>query len=95
VPLRKEESRLGWLTRKAATAGFELVEVQGVDVVDAMQREPNVVRGRREGGVVTIEGVLFEGRLRVVDAQAFRAALVEGIGRGRAYGFGLLSVAPL
>lgn len=97
VPLRKEESRLDWLRRKAGMSGFEVVEVHGggAPVLDAMQREPTVVRGRRETGLVTIEGVLFEGRLRVVDAQAFRAALVDGVGRGRAYGFGLLSVAPL
>lgn len=39
--------------------------------------------------------VLFEGRLRVSDAAAFRAALEGGIGSGKAFGFGLLSVAPV
>jgi len=96
VPLRREDSRLDWLRRKAEAAGFEVVEVQGAaGVMDAMQREPTVVRGRRDSGLVTIEGVLFEGRLRVMEPEVFRAALLDGIGRGRAYGFGLLSVAPL
>jgi CRISPR system Cascade subunit CasE len=38
--------------------------------------------------------VVFEGRLRVTDAEAFRRALAAGIGSGKAFGFGLLSVAP-
>jgi len=37
--------------------------------------------------------VLFEGDLIVTDVEAFREALVKGIGSGKAYGFGLLSIA--
>lgn len=37
--------------------------------------------------------VLFEGELIVTDAEAFREVLVKGIGSGKAYGFGLLSIA--
>ena len=37
--------------------------------------------------------VLFEGELIVTDTDAFREALVKGIGSGKAYGFGLLSIA--
>jgi CRISPR system Cascade subunit CasE len=39
--------------------------------------------------------VLFEGELRVVDADRFRQTLVEGIGPGKAYGCGLLSIGPI
>jgi CRISPR system Cascade subunit CasE len=38
--------------------------------------------------------VLFQGRLAVTDAEHFRRTLATGIGSGKAYGFGLLSVAP-
>jgi CRISPR system Cascade subunit CasE len=37
--------------------------------------------------------VLFEGELIVIEVKAFREALVKGIGSGKAYGFGLLSIA--
>jgi CRISPR system Cascade subunit CasE len=37
--------------------------------------------------------VLFEGRLEVTDRELFLTALREGIGSGKAFGFGLLSVA--
>lgn len=43
---------------------------------------------------LTFGSVLFEGRLRVTDAERFRATLAAGIGSGKAYGFGLLSIAP-
>lgn len=43
---------------------------------------------------LTFGGVVFEGVLEVTDAEAFRRTLREGIGSGKAYGFGLLSVAP-
>jgi CRISPR system Cascade subunit CasE len=38
--------------------------------------------------------VVFEGRLRVTDVEEFRRTLADGIGSGKAFGFGLLSVAP-
>jgi CRISPR system Cascade subunit CasE len=38
---------------------------------------------------------VFEGALTVTDAGRFVAALSQGIGRAKAYGCGLLTVAPL
>jgi CRISPR system Cascade subunit CasE len=44
---------------------------------------------------ITAEGVVFDGRLRITDRGRFLEALRAGIGTGKSYGFGLLSVAPL
>jgi CRISPR system Cascade subunit CasE len=53
------------------------------------------VNGRKGGQHrLTFGSVLFEGRLRVTDAALFRQTLEQGIGSGKAYGFGLLSIAP-
>jgi CRISPR system Cascade subunit CasE len=53
------------------------------------------VAGWRAGtGDLTLASALFEGRLRITDLAAFRAALAAGIGSGKAFGFGLLSIAP-
>lgn len=52
--------------------------------------------GRRAGtGALTFGAVQFDGRLRITDIDRFRAALEQGIGSGKAYGFGLLSIAPI
>lgn len=59
----------------------------------------NVVHGAlREGDTgqrkLTFGATTFDGRLVVTDAERFRRALEVGIGSGKAFGFGLLSVAP-
>ena len=38
---------------------------------------------------------LFDGMLVCTDADRMRDAVVNGVGHGRAYGFGLLSVVPV
>ncbi|MFJ1590529.1 type I-E CRISPR-associated protein Cas6/Cse3/CasE [Kitasatospora albolonga] len=47
--------------------------------------------GRR----VTFNSVTFEGRLRICDVQVFSTTLLAGAGPAKAYGCGLLTVAPL
>jgi CRISPR system Cascade subunit CasE len=105
VELRKEEDQLQWLHRKGSQHGFTLLTTTvnpGVPDVRAAAtgKVTGARRSRGSGDEPVVErnltfgSVLFEGRLRVVDAAALRAALVQGIGSGKAYGFGLLSVAP-
>lgn len=50
---------------------------------------------RRGGGHVTLQQVTYEGRLIVEDADRLREVLMSGIGRGKAYGCGLLTLAPV
>lgn len=96
VDLRREEDQLKWLRRKADAAGITLLEVQvGQGVPDVVVTgEQNRVRGRHPAGKLTFGAVLFEGRLQVREAELFRRALEQGVGSGKAYGFGLISVAP-
>ena len=44
---------------------------------------------------VTVVTATFEGHLEVTDADMLRRTLTQGIGRARAYGCGLLTLAPL
>lgn len=37
---------------------------------------------------------VYEGSLTVTDAELFRCAMIQGIGRKKAYGFGLITVIP-
>jgi CRISPR system Cascade subunit CasE len=81
-----------WLLRRAEHHGFILPLGE--------QKEPDVaVRGRRtvrfarQGHTVTLDTAVFEGRLEVTDPTALRAALARGIGHGKAYGCGLLTLA--
>ncbi|MEH0576837.1 type I-E CRISPR-associated protein Cas6/Cse3/CasE [Streptomyces sp. B21-108] len=44
---------------------------------------------------VTLVAVTFDGRLEVTDPEALRRTLTQGIGRAKAYGCGLITLAPL
>lgn len=107
VALVKEDEQINWLRRKGAMSedggrcGFDLLAVRtNADVTDVRTVVGDRVHGAWRGGDrdnpwgLVFGSVVFEGRLRVTDADAFRAALRGGIGSGKAYGFGLLSVAP-
>lgn len=52
-------------------------------------------RSRRGGSEVTIVRATFQGVLEVTSADTLRAALVNGVGRAKAYGCGLLTLAPV
>jgi CRISPR system Cascade subunit CasE len=80
-----DTAQLAWLDRQGERAGFgvETALVTGSDSVQA-----------RKGNMrVTLLRVCFEGVLVVKDAAALAAAISAGIGHGKAFGCGLLSLA--
>lgn len=87
VGLMREVEQLAWLGRKGAEGGFR--------VLDARANAEGTVRGYKAGNELSFIAVLFDGILEVTDADLFRNALFAGIGPGKAFGFGLLSVAPV
>lgn len=100
VPIRREDRCLSWLERKALAGGFELISLRGVENVCNLQTLPQRqicgIKSDKAGGKqrLTFEAVDFAGLLRICNADTFQATLRNGIGSGKAYGFGLLSVAP-
>lgn len=78
-----------WLTDRAEANGFTLSD----DRFDVVASEwYHFFKGNDGGRPVTILSVTFEGLLTVTDADLFRQALAQGIGREKAYGMGLLTV---
>lgn len=80
-----EDAQLAWLSRQGQRFGFE--------VEAALVTGSEVLQGRKGGGLITLLKVCFEGRLRVSDVVALVHALQQGIGPGKAFGCGLLSLA--
>jgi CRISPR system Cascade subunit CasE len=73
----------------------------GVEVPTGTAGEPDVRIVRRQrltfahgARRVTLVTVTYEGRLRVVDPAPLRRTLVRGVGHARAYGCGLMTLAP-
>jgi len=94
VNLIREEDQIAWLQRKAEAGGFDLLRVTTArDVPNVRTSAQPRTRGRRDGRQLTFGSVLFDGELRVTDPDRLRDTLKSGIGSGKAYGFGLLSIA--
>jgi len=88
VPV-KYEKLPEWLDHQGERGGFK-VEANSC----ACQPGYVYVGKPREAGNQRLFSVRFDGLLRVTDADAFRETLISGIGPAKAFGFGLLSVAP-
>ncbi len=102
VDLRREEDRLAWLERRGTEHdGFALAmsRLLPADRVEPIARADPAARlvGTRPASEdrVTLATALFEGVLVVTDVNRFRAGLEHGIGPGKAFGCGLLSIAPI
>ena len=89
VPLVKREELVQWLGRKGEAGGFA-----------AEEASLRILSGGREyfakqGAHGLHSSVDFEGILTVTDARKFHGTFTRGIGSAKAFGFGLLVIAPL
>jgi CRISPR system Cascade subunit CasE len=75
-----------WMLQKAPGNGFALEE-DGFEVVRSEWK-----KFQRSKDLVTLRQAEYEGVLTVTDAEAFRLALLCGVGREKAYGCGLLTI---
>lgn len=77
-----------WWEERAASAGLSL---EGAPLVEGA----SALGVRRSGQRLTFCGHRFEGTATVADLERLVAAVKVGVGRAKAYGFGLLSVARI
>ncbi|WP_151549780.1 MULTISPECIES: type I-E CRISPR-associated protein Cas6/Cse3/CasE [Corynebacterium] len=98
--------QLEWLYKRSANAGFVLPDRNTDSFEQALKAvaEPRVMerrmisfsKGRRSSGHrVRIAQARFSGVLQVTDADILRQTLTQGIGRARAYGCGLMTLAKI
>ena len=87
------EHQMEWLKNKAAANGFELLDDNCFVLANEWK---NFYKKVREKDLrVRLMLVSFEGILRVTDVDAFRNALISGIGRGKAYGAGMMTISRI
>lgn len=77
-----------WLLDRAEKHGFSL-QPGAFAVVQAQWKR---FQKGHKGRPVSLLSVTYEGLLKVTDPEAFCQALTEGLGRGKAYGQGLMTV---
>ncbi|GHI41124.1 type I-E CRISPR-associated protein Cas6/Cse3/CasE [Streptomyces violascens] len=99
--------QLGWLLQRQDASGFRLVEkptnqrhTEHGDEYQVMIRDQrNLDFGKHTSGAdrshrVILKTVTYDGRLEVTDPQALRHVLTQGLGKAKAYGCGLMTLAP-
>ncbi|KWW98097.1 hypothetical protein TH66_22755 [Carbonactinospora thermoautotrophica] len=86
VPLRGADAEQWWIKQ---------AEKHGLQVASLIARPVPDARGDKNGTRIKHAIVQFDGTAVVTDPDLVRAAVLSGIGRGKAYGCGLLSLAPL
>lgn len=96
VPHVTADQQRAWLIDRAGRHGFSL-DAGLADQVRVTRRErDSFERGPRgERGAATITRAQFDGVLEVVDPELLRTTLTRGIGRAKAYGCGLMTLARL
>jgi CRISPR system Cascade subunit CasE len=99
--------QMAWLTERQNACGFAVVEKPAerqlladgdrYELVVRDYRGYSFGKGEQSGkkSVVTLSAVTFDGRLRVTDPDALRRTLISGLGRAKAYGCGLMTLAPV
>lgn len=80
-----------WLAGQGETRGFATV---GDPALGAYDQEIRRREGRSLGPPLRFASIVFEGRLQVTEADKFRSALYTGLGAEKAFGFGLIQIAP-
>ena len=77
-----------WLSRKAAVAGFSITK-------DSINIQTGYIYiQKRDEKMKRLRSVRYDGILKVINPDSFEKTLSAGIGPAKAFGFGLLSVAP-
>lgn len=84
VGLYTPDAQIEWLHRKGQAHGFQIITV-------IPNRQTEI---QDQKFTLTLLGVQFEGLLQASDPTRLRQSIINGIGSGKAFGCGLLSLAP-
>lgn len=91
-----------WLTARMERWGFDIPASSASAAVGEMVPDMRIVGRERLSFVhkgsparVVVQAVTYEGRLCVTDPDVLRETLTNGIGPAKAYGCGLLTLAPV
>jgi CRISPR system Cascade subunit CasE len=101
VAQRTAAQQTNWFLARVAGWGFKIPPVEGPlvesgapDLILGARRTMTFWKGGSAPVPVTLSTATFTGRLEIIDPVLFRTSLLEGIGRARAYGCGLITLGP-
>ncbi|MEQ1777999.1 MAG: type I-E CRISPR-associated protein Cas6/Cse3/CasE [Nitrosomonas sp.] len=90
VPIRGREAVEQWFQERAPKSwGFS------INPENLQTERVSVQVFEKMGKTITHGSATIKGELTVIDRDRFILSFIQGIGRGRAFGFGLLQIVPL
>jgi len=90
VPVRGREAIEQWFKARAPKSWGFSVNAENLQTVQL-----SVQTFEKAGSAITHGSATLKGELTVIDKDRFARSFTQGIGRGRAFGFGLLQIVPL
>ena len=90
LPVKGREAISEWFVKRAESSWGFSVAAEGLEV-----KQVRVQQFEKKGCRVTLQQALIKGRLHVTDREKFRSSFERGIGKGRAFGCGLLQIVPI
>ncbi len=90
VAIIEREGLIEWLERKGEAGGFTFE----AETIRTIPRGPEFFHKNSKAHGAH-NGVEFQGELNVLDPDLFRSTVATGIGSAKAFGFGLLVLAPM
>ncbi|MCD1147298.1 type I-E CRISPR-associated protein Cas6/Cse3/CasE [Peptoniphilus sp. KCTC 25270] len=89
VPLSKDEDLMEYLMERAEKNGFSL-QLEDFLIVEKGYEEFSKAGQRK----IKLRKAVYEGKLTITNIEDFRNTLIHGLGKKKAYGFGLMTVIP-
>lgn len=89
VGIYDEDDQFAWLERKGNLGGFRVLSARTTDTQDVGGK----VKDGGDSHKLKLLAVQFDGLLEVTDPERLHQTVRQGIGSGKGFGFGLLSLA--
>lgn len=90
IPLTSEEDQIKYFLDRSEKNGFELHPEDFYLVRSGFEKV--LKNGEQRLDLIKAE---FQGELTIIDIEKFKDTLVSGIGKKKAYGFGMITVIPM
>ncbi|MDI5982165.1 type I-E CRISPR-associated protein Cas6/Cse3/CasE [Amycolatopsis magusensis] len=94
LALREPDQQIQWLVRKGEQHGFVIPTTLTGQPDIAPSLTPALTGTKPTTGTITIVPTRYDGHLIITNPHHFTTTLQTGIGRAKAYGCGLISLAP-
>lgn len=89
IPVKGKDNMLVWFAQKASGYGFHILP-NSLSV-----KETDVITFEKGKDKIVLSKAVFIGKLKVTNREVFIKSFKQGLGRGKAFGFGLFQIIPI